>query len=106
MILLDNNQIILASLFQSIKTEPDISEDLLRHLVLNSYRYIRKNFTSEYGEIVICHDSSDSWRKQHFLAYKANRAKTKEKSEYDWDRIYQALNTVRDEIYLTFPYKI
>lgn len=105
MILVDNNQIILANLFQSLKSEPNISEDLLRHLVLNSYRLIRKNFVQDYGELVICHDSSNSWRKSYFPEYKANRAKTKEESDYDWDKIYSALNTVRDEIAVTFPYK-
>lgn len=105
MILLDNNQIILANMFQSLKTEPNISEDLLRHLVLNSYRLIRKNFIAEYGEMIICHDSSNSWRKQYFPEYKANRAKTKEESEYDWDKIYSILNIIRDEINEIFPYK-
>ena len=105
MILLDNNQIILANMFQSLKTEPNISEDLLRHLVLNSYRLIRKNFVADYGEIVICHDSSNSWRKQYFPEYKANRAKTKEESDYDWDKIYSILNIIRDEICEIFPYK-
>jgi 5'-3' exonuclease len=105
MILLDNNQIILANLFQSIKTEPNISEDLLRHLVLNSYRMIRKTFMNEYGELVICHDSSNSWRKKFFPLYKANRAKAHDQSEHDWDKIYSILNIVRDEISETFPYK-
>jgi 5'-3' exonuclease len=105
MILLDNNQIILANMFHSLKTESDINEDLMRHLILNSYRLIRKNFTAEYGEIVICHDSSKSWRKTYFPEYKANRAKTKEKSEYDWDKIYCILNIIRDEICNIFPYK-
>jgi hypothetical protein len=105
MILLDNNQIILANMFQSLKSEPNISEDLLRHLVLNSYRLIRKNFISEYGEMVICHDSSNSWRKQYFQPYKANRIKTKEESDYDWDKIYSILNIIRDEIVEIFPYK-
>lgn len=105
MILVDNNQIILANMFQSLKTDPDVNEDLLRHLILNSYRLIRKNFLQEYGEIVICHDSSNSWRKKFFSQYKANRIKTKENSEYDWGKIYSILNIIRDEIEDIFPYK-
>jgi len=105
MILLDNNQIILANLFQSIKTDPDINEDLLRHLILNSYRLLRKSFKNEYGELIICHDSSNSWRKKFFPLYKANRAKSHEESQYDWDKIYSILTIVRDEIRDTFPYK-
>lgn len=105
MILLDNNQIILANLFHTVKTNTEISEDLLRHMVLNSYRLLRKHFKDEYGELVICHDSSNSWRKQYFPFYKANRAKAHEKSEFDWDIIYQTLNKIRDEIRDVFPYK-
>lgn len=105
MILLDNNQIILANMFHALKVESEINEDLLRHLVLNSYRLIRKSFVEKYGEIVICHDSSNSWRKQYFPEYKANRTKMKEKSNYDWDKIYSILNSIRDEISNIFPYK-
>ena len=46
-----------------------------------------------------------SWRKQYFPYYKANRAKAHEKSEFDWDIIYQTLNKIRDEIRDVFPYK-
>lgn len=105
MILLDNNQIILANLFHTVKTSTDIQEDLLRHMVLNSYRLLRKHFKEEYGELVICHDSSNSWRKQFYPHYKANRAKAHDKSEFDWDVIYQILTKIRDEIRDTFPYK-
>lgn len=105
MILLDNNQIILANLFHTVKNNTDIQEDLLRHMVLNSYRLLRKHFRAEYGELVICHDSSNSWRKQYYSQYKANRAKAHDKSEFDWDMIYQILTKIRDEIRDTFPYK-
>jgi 5'-3' exonuclease len=105
MILLDNNQIILANLFHSVKDNSTISEDLLRHMVLNSYRLLRKHFKDQYGELVICHDSSNCWRKQYFSNYKANRAKAHQKSEFDWDEIYQVLNKIRDEIRDVFPYK-
>lgn len=105
MILLDNNQIILANVFNSLKTDTTISEDLIRHLLLNSYRYFRKTFHQEYGELVICQDSSNSWRKQFFPDYKANRAKTKQKSPYDWVEIYRILNILRQEVLETFPYK-
>jgi 5'-3' exonuclease len=105
MILLDNNQIILANLFHTVKNNTEIQEDLLRHMVLNSYRLLRKHFSKEYGELVICQDSSNSWRKQYYSHYKANRAKAHDKSEFDWDLIYQILTKIRDEIRDTFPYK-
>jgi 5'-3' exonuclease len=105
MILLDNNQIILASIFVGLKNDPNVTEDLIRHQVLNSYRMIRRLFNEEYGELVICQDSSNSWRKQYFPQYKANRSKSHSESEYDWDEIYRILNIVRDEVRDNFPYK-
>ena len=46
MILLDNNQIILASLFQSMKYSNELNEDFIRHLVLNTYRMYRNKFSN------------------------------------------------------------
>lgn len=105
MILLDNNQIVLASIFVGLKNDPNVSEDLIRHQVLNSYRMIRRLFNEEYGELVICQDSSNSWRKKFFAEYKANRSKSHAESEYNWDEIYRILNIVRDEVRDNFPYK-
>lgn len=105
MILLDNNQIVLASIFVGLKNDPNVSEDLIRHQVLNSYRMIRRLFNEEYGELVICQDSSNSWRKKFFSNYKANRSKSHAESEYNWDEIYRILNIVRDEVRDNFPYK-
>jgi len=105
MILLDNNQIVLASIFVGLKNDPNVSEDLIRHQVLNSYRMIRRLFNEEYGELVICQDSSNSWRKKFFSNYKANRSKSHAESDYNWDEIYRILNIVRDEVRDNFPYK-
>lgn len=105
MILLDNNQIVLASIFVGLKNNPNVSEDLIRHQVLNSYRMIRRLFKEEYGELVICQDSSNFWRKKFFSNYKANRSKSHAKSDYNWDEIYRILNIVRDEVRNNFPYK-
>jgi len=105
MILLDNNQIVLASIFVGLKNDPNVSEDLIRHQVLNSYRMIRRLFSEEYGELVICQDSSNSWRKKFFSNYKANRSKSHAESDYNWDEIYRILNIVRDEVRDNFPYK-
>ena len=105
MILLDNNQIVLASIFVGLKNDPNVSEDLIRHQVLNYYRMIRRLFNEEYGELVICQDSSNSWRKKFFSNYKANRSKSHAESDYNWDEIYRILNIVRDEVRDNFPYK-
>jgi 5'-3' exonuclease len=104
MILLDNNQLILANLFQTLKQQNEIDIDLLRHLVLNTYRMYRTKFKS-YGELVICQDSGNQWRRDIFPEYKLNRKKTQSKSKFDWNEIYNSLAIIRDEIVENFPYK-
>lgn len=106
MILIDNSQVILSSIFGQIKGNKDlIDESLVRHITLNSYRYFKNRFGEEYGDLVICDDSSNCWRKDYFPNYKANRKKNQEKSGQDWSAIYDTLTTIRNEIIETFPYK-
>ena len=104
MILLDNNQLILANIFQTIRHGSEINEDLLRHLCLNTYRMYRTKFKS-YGDLVICQDSGNCWRRDIFEHYKKNRKKSQDKSDFDWDSIFNSLSKIRDEIVENFPYK-
>ena len=88
MILLDNNQIILASIFQSIGKDSVINESILRHIVLNTYRMYKTQFEDEYGDLVICHDSANCWRKDFFKEYKANRKAKQSSDKIDWDNVF------------------
>ena len=105
MILLDNNQLVIASLFHAVKSENGLTEDLVRHLVLNMYRMYRKRFSAEFGEIVICNDGREYWRKDSFPQYKANRKKQRKSSSVDWSEFYGIMNVIQDEVIKTFPYK-
>lgn len=107
-ILMDFNQVILASLFASIgnHTNIDIDENVIRHMFLNSVRANRKKFNSEYGEIVICADGKNTWRKEAYPYYKANRKKTRDKSDIDWNNLFGIMNNIRDEMKEFFPYKV
>ena len=105
MILVDNNQIILANIFQTIKQYDTIDENMLRHMVLNTYRMYRKMFKEDFGELVICHDSSNCWRKDIFEYYKLNRKAKQDASDVDWESIYDALHRIRTEVEQNFPYK-
>ena len=107
MILVDMNQISLASMMMHLhmsKTkEPD--DSMVRHMILNSLRMYRTRFSSEYGELVLCHDSRHYWRRDFFPEYKASRRKSREKSDLDWDAIFQCLNAIKEEIKINMPYK-
>ena len=55
------------------RNAPELSEDLVRHMVLNSLRGHNRKFRDKYGEMVLAADSGNVWRKQIFPNYKANR---------------------------------
>jgi 5'-3' exonuclease len=107
-ILIDFNQVMLASLFAGIGNHHniDVDENLLRHMFLNSIRFNRKKFHEEFGEIVICADGKSSWRRDTFPYYKANRRKSREESELDWNMLFGIINTIRSELKDHFPYKV
>ena len=107
-ILVDYNQVILASLFASIGNHHNVTidENLIRHMFLNSIRSNRKKFKEEYGEMVICADGKNTWRRDLFPYYKANRRKSREESELDWNALFNVMNSIRDELKEFFPYKV
>ena len=107
-ILVDYNQVILASLFASIGNHTDVAadENIIRHMFLNSVRSTRKKFSQEYGEIVICCDGKNTWRKEAYPYYKANRKAGRDKSGMDWNALFQIMNNVRTEMKEFFPYKV
>jgi hypothetical protein len=108
LILVDYNQVILATLFVSIGNHmnAEIDESMIRHMFLNSLRSNRKKFTEDYGELVICADGKNSWRRDVFPYYKANRRKGREESELDWQELFRIINLLRDELIEYFPYKV
>ena len=105
MILIDNNQIMIANVFATMRQNREIDEDFLRHMVLNTYRMFRTKFKKEYGELVICNDSTNYWRKEIFPQYKASRKKNMDKSDVDWSYIFNTMDVIKREIKDTFPYK-
>jgi hypothetical protein len=106
MILLDLNQVMIANLMVQIQGgKAELQEDLIRHMVLNSIRLYRQKF-KDYGELVICADDKNYWRKDVFPYYKAHRKEDREKSALDWKMIFETLNKVKGEIKENFPYKV
>ena len=107
MIIVDINQIMISNLMVTINRDNlELSEDLVRHMVLNSLRGHNTKFRKEYGDMVIACDSGNVWRRQAFPNYKAGRKETREKSEHDWTMIFDILSKVKDEIKTFLPYKV
>ena len=84
----------------------ELNENLVRHMVLNSLRAHNKKFRKEYGQMVIACDSGNVWRKQSFPNYKAGRKANREKSEHNWELIFDILAQVKSEIKSILPYLI
>ena len=84
----------------------ELSEDLVRHMVLNSLRAHNKKFSKDYGDMVIACDSKNVWRREFFPNYKAGRKANREKSDHDWNAIFTMLGNIRNEIRENLPYKV
>ena len=84
-ILVDLNQVMIASLMAQLGTHrnAEVDENMIRHMVLNSLRFNRMKFKSEFGELIICADDRSYWRKDVFPYYKASRRKARDESELD-----------------------
>ena len=107
MIIVDINQIMISNLMVTIHRDNlELSEDLVRHMVLNSLRGHNKKFRKEYGKMVIACDSGNVWRRQAFPNYKAGRKESREKSEHDWTMIFDILSKIKREIKEFLPYKV
>ncbi len=108
MIIVDVNQIMISNLMVQIngRNAVELSENLVRHMVLNSLRAHNKKFRKDYGEMVIACDSGKVWRRQAFPNYKAGRKANREKSEHNWELIFDILAKVKEEIKQFLPYKV
>jgi len=103
MILLDYSQIVIANVMMNSK---EMNEDFIRHLVLNTIRMYNQKFKDEYGEMIICCDGSNNWRRGVFEHYKASRKINREKSDFDWSELFRILHQIREELEEYFPYKV
>jgi|TARA_B100000287_G_scaffold182113_1_gene172212 5'-3' exonuclease len=107
MIIIDMNQISLASLMMNMHMNKttEVDEDMVRHMILNSVRMYRSMFKEKYGEVVLAYDSRHYWRRDIFPQYKMNRKKGREKDNLDWNNIFEVLNKIKAEFKDNLPYK-
>ena len=102
MILIDYSQIALSNIIVQKLND----ESMIRHMILNSIRMYNKKHRDEYGQLIICADGMNTWRKEFFPEYKAHRRKNRDESDQDWTEIFRILHKVRDEIRDYLPYKV
>ena len=116
MIIIDMNQIALASVMMQLRMNEtkQVDEDMVRHMILNSIRNYVMQFKSDYLEnhgefkdanVILAWDSKHYWRRDYYPQYKAGRRKGRQESDLDWNEIFGVTNKIRDEIKENLPYK-
>ena len=111
MIIIDMNQIALASVMMQLRMNEtkQVDEDMVRHMILNSIRNYVMQFKSDYVEsdadVILAWDSKHYWRRDYYPQYKAGRRKGRQESDLDWNEIFGVTNKIRDEIKENLPYK-
>lgn len=103
MILIDYSSIAISNV---IVQGLAIDENLIRHMILNSLRMYRVKYGKEYGELVICCDARNNWRRDVFPQYKFKRATAREDSKIDWEALFQIIEKIKSELMEYFPYKV
>jgi hypothetical protein len=110
MILIDYSQVSLANILSFKKElmsgDAKATTDLIRHATLSTLKSYKKKYGKDYGDIVVCCDGRNYWRRAYFEHYKASRKKNREASDLDWKMIFDTLGKIREEIKETFPYKV
>jgi len=86
------------------KVEP--SEDLIRHIILNSLRVYNKKFRDKYGSMVICMEGKGNWRLRDYPQYKHKRRANRGTDGRDWSEIFRILNVVKAEIIENMPWYV
>tara|TARA_A200000159_G_scaffold139557_1_gene141149 strand:+ start:923 stop:1759 length:837 start_codon:yes stop_codon:yes gene_type:complete len=106
MILIDFTQTIIAGLMVQLKLNGgELNEAKLRPMILNSIRNYQKKYAPEYGQIVLCTDAGNPWRREYYPQYKANRKKARDADDKDWGTIFDTLQVIKDELRDNFPYR-
>lgn len=108
MVIMDLSQVLLATMMVQIGNHKnaEITEDMFRHMAVNSIRANKVKFSAEFGELVIAADSKNYWRRQAFPYYKAGRKEGREQSELDWAAIFEMMENVTNEVDAFLPYKV
>ncbi len=105
MILLDYSGISISAIMGNHYGNNELlDEDLVKHIILNSIRKYNVKFR-KYGQMVLCCDSGNNWRKVIYPEYKANR-KTTGDATIDWEMIYAMMDLVLVDVSESFPFDV
>jgi len=110
MITVDFNQVVISNLQMQLKGQANRKnpegKSLIMHMIFTTLLSYKKKFGKEYGQMVITTDNKKYWRKEVFPLYKGHRKRDREKSEVDWEFIFECMNEVKADLREHFPYAV
>ncbi|MFW6129960.1 MAG: hypothetical protein ACOC56_02175 [Atribacterota bacterium] len=104
-LLVDGNNLFYRSFFSKevYAQSKDPNYELWKYITFNS---IVKLIKKDVSEVVLAFDGPNNWRKIIHPNYKFKRAKTREKSEIDWERFFSIYHRYINEIADYMPFKV
>jgi len=105
-VLVDFNNLLFRNFFVKevggYTTNPEYA--LWRYMICDSlYKLLWK--VDDIKEVVLAVDDKVSWRKSYFPRYKESRKKERDKSDIDWDRLFEEINKLVADLKHHFPFK-
>lgn len=99
MILIDLPSVVIPEIIVLYnKAKMDLTDDLVRRVILTQMLSYKKKYGGTYGKLVICADGDRYWRRDDFPLYKKNRRKDRAKSDFPWEEFHLIYTRVREEI--------
>ena len=106
MVIVDFNGLAIGSIMGQLQRGEELSENLVKHIILNNLRIYRNKYKeADHGKMVIACDSY-SWRKDVFPQYKATRKSNRDKDKYDWQQIFDLIESTLQDLRENFPYAV
>ena len=107
MILVDYSNVTVSTIMAQLGfLDNEFDENLIRHMIFNTLISYHNKFKSDYGNMVLLRDSKNYWRKDFYPYYKIKRKDMRENSQVNWDKLYQIMNKITQEISDNLPIKI
>jgi len=104
-LLIDGNNLFYSTLFiKEVSADPkNLLYDLWKYITFDK---IIKLISNDVSEVIIAFDGPNNWRKAIYKKYKANRKKSRDKSQIDWEGFFVVYHNYIEEIANHFPFKV
>lgn len=106
-LLVDGNNYFIRAVFSSAvssETETEVKYELWKYLTFD--HLLRFIYKFKAKEVIIAVDGTDIWRKIAYKQYKANRAKVRADSDFDWVEFFKMYNLYLADLKDHLPFKI